>query len=119
MSEFERSGKVMVGDPKQPETAFSKYAQHSAINPTKIPSKMPENFKEPICVAMKKTEEATFKAAVLAEKVIHSMQDLPDFESPMVGSSNMRECIENMNHNVDMVLSVLDRLLCTFGETYE
>lgn len=108
--EFERA---MAEGEKQANTAYA------AIDPTKIPCKGSNNSRDPLCVAMKKTEEATFKAAVLSGKVIQSMQDLPDFESPIVGSNNMRECIENMNHNIDILLSVLNSLLYTFGEIYE
>lgn len=68
---------------------------------------------------MKEAEKATFEAAKLSDKVIRTMQDLPNFEPPLVGSNTMRECIEAMNHNIGIVLNVLNSLLYTFGETHE
>lgn len=117
-SELKNFERAMAEAEKQAETASSKYAQYAAIDPSKIPSKMPENPRKPLCVAMKEVEKATFEAAKLSDKVIRTMQDLPNFEPPLVGSNNMRECIEAMNHNITIVLNVLNSLLCTFGETY-
>lgn len=102
---------------KQTETTSSYYSQYDTIDPSKIPDKIPENPRKPLCVAMKEIEKATFEAAKLSDKVIHTMQDLPSFKPQLAGSNNMRECIEAMNHNIDIVLNVLNSLLYTFGET--
>lgn len=117
--DLKRFYKEMEEATNRAKTTPSGQAQYAAIDPTKIPCKGSNNSRDPLCVAMKKTEEAIFKAAILSGKVIHSMQDLPNLESPILGSNNLRECIENMNHNVDIILGVLNSLLCTFGETYE
>ena len=78
-NEYRKFERAMAETEKQENTTYA------AIDPTKIPCKGPENHRDPLCVAMKKTEKTTFKAAALSERVIHSMQDLPDLESPNRG----------------------------------